>query len=74
MYIAVTQYILGVKAAWEGLRIKPCLPKEWKNAVVTRRFRGCDYTIEIENHGGPAREIVIPHEEGRKEYRVKITL
>ncbi len=28
MYIAVTQYMLGIRAKWDGLEIDPCLPKE----------------------------------------------
>ncbi len=47
MYIAVTQYILGIKPAWEGLQVKPCLPGSWDKATVTRTFRGKSYTFEL---------------------------
>ncbi len=69
MYIAATQYILGVRAKWDGLLIDPCLPKDWKEVKVTREFRGCVYHITIKNGG---KETFIPHVEGRKEYSIEI--
>jgi cellobiose phosphorylase len=47
MYIAVTQYIMGVKADFDGLTITPCLPDEWRQVNVKRNFRDCTYNIEI---------------------------
>ena len=47
MYVAVTQYMFGVKAKWDGLEINPCLPKEMLPAKITRVFRGKKYEIEI---------------------------
>ncbi len=47
MYVAVTQYMFGIKAKWDGLEIDPCLPKEMLPAKVTRKFRGCTYHITI---------------------------
>ena len=47
MYIAVTQYMLGIRPTWDGLEIDPCLPKEMLPAYVTRKFRGKTYEITI---------------------------
>ena len=47
MYIAATQYILGIKPQWEGLSVKPCIPADWKNVRVTRTFRGKVYTFDL---------------------------
>ena len=47
MYIAVTQYMFGIKPKWNGLEIDPCLPEEMLPAKVTRVFRGKKYEIEI---------------------------
>ncbi len=47
MYIAVTQYILGVKPTWDGLEVKPCLPSAWDKASVTRQFRGKEYKFDL---------------------------
>ena len=69
MYVAATQYILGVRAQWDGLLIDPCMPKEWDNVKITREFRGCVYHITIKNGG---KKTFIPHVEGRKEYTVEV--
>ncbi|MBQ9965246.1 MAG: hypothetical protein IJP22_00780 [Clostridia bacterium] len=47
MYIAATQYILGVKPTFSGLEFKPCLPKEWESVKISREFRGKKYNFEI---------------------------
>jgi cellobiose phosphorylase len=51
MYIAVTQYILGIRACWDGLHINPCVPSEWTHFTVKREFRGCLYSISFNNSG-----------------------
>ncbi len=52
VYRAITQYMLGFHPKYDGIRILPCLPKSWKNARLTRFFRGCTYNIEIHNESG----------------------
>ena len=49
MYIAATQYILGIQPTLQGLRINPCIPDEWPGFRVLRRFRGAIYDIEVRN-------------------------
>jgi cellobiose phosphorylase len=51
-YIAATQYLLGIQPAFEGLEVKPCLPSHWTSVKVSRRFRGQDHQIEIDNKTG----------------------
>jgi len=48
-YYAITQFILGVKPAYEGLQVNPCIPADWKGFKVTRKFRGATYNIEVKN-------------------------
>lgn len=48
MYLAVSQYILGVRPVYEGLLISPCLPSDWNQVKVHRRFRGAEYDIFME--------------------------
>lgn len=69
MYIAVTQYMLGIKAKWDCLEINPCLPKEWNEVKITRDFRGCKYKITIKNGG---KKTFVPHVEGRDEIEVSV--
>ncbi|MBQ2803152.1 MAG: hypothetical protein IJF07_04550 [Lachnospiraceae bacterium] len=66
MYVAVTQYMLGIRAIWNGLEIDPCLPKEMLPAKVIRVFRGCKYEIVITQN----KRIFVPHVEGRKEQKI----
>ncbi|OGS20315.1 MAG: hypothetical protein A2252_11905 [Elusimicrobia bacterium RIFOXYA2_FULL_39_19] len=41
--------IVGVEPVFNGLKINPCLPKQWKTIKVQRRFRNTVYNITIEN-------------------------
>ena len=51
-YYAITQFILGIKPAYEGLEINPCISSEWKEYNVKRKFRGANYDITIQNPNG----------------------
>lgn len=68
MYIAVTQYMLGIRPEYEGLRIKPCLTEDMLPAKVTRVFRGCTYYITIYSND----TVFIPYEESRNELHVNV--
>lgn len=46
-FVAITQYILGVRPAYDGLLIDPCLPKDLKKCEIFRNFRGDRYNIII---------------------------
>jgi cellobiose phosphorylase len=48
-FVVASQYILGIRPDFDGLRIDPCIPKKWKGFTVTRKFRGVAYTIEVKN-------------------------
>jgi cellobiose phosphorylase len=52
MYQAATQYILGIRPAYGGLMIDPCIPGEWKEFSVKRRFRNARYTVTVKNSKG----------------------
>lgn len=51
-FYAISQYILGIQPTYDGLRIDPCLPPEWKEYTVTRKFRGATYLIKVKNANG----------------------
>lgn len=51
-FYAITQYILGIQPDYDGLRIDPCIPKEWKEYTITREFRGVSYEIKVLNPDG----------------------
>jgi cellobiose phosphorylase len=50
-YVAVTQWILGIRPALDGLEIAPVLPSSWKGFTATRVFRGVTYRIRVERAG-----------------------
>ena len=51
-YYAITQFILGIKPAYDGLVIDPCIPADWKGFSVKRKFRGAEYHITVKNPDG----------------------
>ncbi|HTM57670.1 MAG TPA: glycosyl hydrolase family 65 protein [Candidatus Udaeobacter sp.] len=48
-----TEWMLGVRPDWDGLRVAPCMPPRWKGFTMRRRFRGATYDIRVER--GPSR-------------------
>ena len=84
-WYAVTQYILGLKPAYDGLCIDPCICPDWKEYTVRRRFRGSLYEITVRNPSGVCSGVkslvvdgvalegnMIPHTSG--EHKVVVTL
>jgi N,N'-diacetylchitobiose phosphorylase len=56
-YFSATQYILGLRPEIDGLRIDPCIPRNWHGFMATRRFRGCTIEIEVKNPDGVCRGV-----------------
>lgn len=50
-WYTITQFILGIKPGYNGLEINPCVPSNWKNFSVQRKFRGTTYNIEVQTNG-----------------------
>lgn len=48
-FVAISQYILGIKPEYDGLMVEPAIPQEWDGYQVTREFRGDIFNIEIKN-------------------------
>ena len=47
--VAITQWILGIRAELDGLRVDPVLPAAWPGFTAIRRFRGATYQISVRN-------------------------
>ena len=47
--VAITQWVLGVRPAHDGLVVDPCIPAAWEGFTVTRRYRGATYAIAVSN-------------------------
>jgi cellobiose phosphorylase len=87
MYQTGTQWILGIRAEYEGLRIDPCVPSKWDGFKATRKYRGVTYHITVTNpkhvckgvekvmiSGGQAEGSLIRADEGVSEVHVEVTL
>jgi cellobiose phosphorylase len=51
-YVAITQWILGIRPEHDGLRIDPVIPASWTGFSATRRFRGATYRITVRKPAG----------------------
>ena len=51
-WYAITQYILGIRPDYDGVTVDPCIPSEWKEFKVRRRFRDSVYEITVKNPDG----------------------
>jgi cellobiose phosphorylase len=57
-YVAITQWILGIRAELEGLRLDPCIPPEWESFSVERSFRGSRLHIIVHNPQHVSRGVI----------------
>jgi len=48
-YYSMTQYIIGVRPDYHGLKIDPCIPCSWEKFTIKREFRGKKLNIIVEN-------------------------
>ena len=48
-FVNVSQYILGVYPTHNGLSIDPCVPKDFGDFELTRKFREGTYNIKVQN-------------------------
>ncbi len=85
-FVAISQWILGIRPTLAGLQIAPVIPREWPGFTATRQFQGVTYRIEVKRAGkgntvslkvnGAAipGDVVPPPKEGVKEVKVEVTL
>lgn len=84
-YVAITQWILGIRTTYEGLQVAPVIPDDWQGFEATRHFRGVAHHIVAErvgpgNHlqvsveGQPLEGTVVPFNSERTEVHVKVTI
>ncbi|MBU4128825.1 glycosyl transferase, partial [bacterium] len=86
-YMMATEWMLGARRDFEGLKIDPCLPPSWKKCKIRRPFRGATYEILIENPKGMEQgvkeiwvdekkiegNLIKPHRDG-KNHKVKVVM
>ncbi len=57
-YVAITQWILGIRPSHDGLRIAPVIPESWPGFSATRQFRGVTYHIDV-RRAGPGNAVAL---------------
>lgn len=55
-FVGATQWILGIRPTFSGLRVDPAIPRDWPGFQVRRVFRGVAYDIEVRRQG-PGSEV-----------------
>ncbi len=55
-YVAVTQYILGIRPTYDGLEVCPVIPPTWDGFTATRLYRGVRYEIVVKR-AGPGNQV-----------------
>jgi cellobiose phosphorylase len=64
-FVAISQWILGIRAEHDGLRIDPVLPADWEGFKATRRFRGATYAITVHKPKGATGRVTRLSVDGR---------
>jgi cellobiose phosphorylase len=64
-FVAISQWILGIRAEHNGLRVDPRLPASWGGFTVTRQFRGATYRIIVRKATGSAGRVARMVVDGR---------
>ncbi|MGB4660259.1 MAG: glycosyl hydrolase family 65 protein [Mobilitalea sp.] len=57
-FVAISQYILGIKPEYDGLQVDPSIPKEWDGYTITREFRGDIFHIAVKNPNHVSKGVV----------------
>ncbi|MBZ4665176.1 glycosyl hydrolase family 65 protein [Mahella sp.] len=86
-FVAISQWILGIKPDYDGLVVDPCIPPDWDGYTIKRIFRGARYTITVENpehickgvksmtvDGHPVQGNVLPVFTDDEEHEVRVVL
>jgi cellobiose phosphorylase len=55
-YVAITQWILGIRPEFDGLCAAPVIPSGWSGFDAVRTFRGVRYILHVERCG-PGNEV-----------------
>ena len=58
-FVAVSQYLLGVRPDYDGLVVDPCIGAELSEFIVRRRARGAEYVITVHNSGGKGATLTV---------------
>lgn len=58
-FVAISQYLLGVRPDYNGLIVDPCIGAEVGEYTVRRRIRGADYIVRVAATGTPDYRLLV---------------
>ncbi|MEA3493661.1 MAG: glycosyl transferase [Candidatus Margulisiibacteriota bacterium] len=86
-FVAVSNWILGIRPDYNGLLVDPCIPKTWKGFQVKRVFRGSTYYITVRNPENVSKGVksvtmdnkrlgsnLIPPDKGGNEHHIEVIM
>ena len=86
-FVNLSQALLGIQPEYDGLAVNPCLPKNFGDLKIKRRYRDAEYYIDIRKPDGVVKGVAwmevdgkkiagnqIPLIPGRKEYHVTVQM
>ena len=86
-FVNISQYILGIYPTHTGLSVNPCVPKDFGDFSIIRKYREGTYYITVNNpaniekgvasivvDGVPTDGCIIPYEAGKTQYHVTVTM
>ena len=86
-FLNISQYILGLYPTHTGLSIDPCVPEDFGDFEITRKFREGTYHIRVVNpdhvekgvksilvDGSTIDGCIIPYVSGKESYEVVVTM
>ena len=86
-FVNISQHILGLLPTHEGLSVNPCIPHDFGDFELTRKFREGTYHIQVRNPKQVEKGVVslrvdgqefagnvIPYVRGKKEYQVEVVM
>jgi len=84
-FVNISQYILGIQPTLTGLSINPCIPADFGDFTLTRKYRGVTYHISVKDPGHIQKGVknltvdgklitgnVIPYDASAKEVSVEV--
>ena len=84
-FVNLSQAILGIQPDYDGLRIDPCIPDNFGDFQITRKFRKAVYHINVHTTPSTQKGVqklvvdgttlpgnLIPYEDIKKEYQVDV--
>ena len=86
-FVNISQYILGIQPTLTGLSINPCIPSDFGDFTLTRKYRGVTYHISVKDPGHIQKGVknltvdgklitgnVIPYDASAKEVSVEVNM